>query len=264
MIKLIAGPCVIEDFDTTYLIAKKLKEISSFYHIEIIFKASFDKANRTSIKSFRGPGLARGLEILSVIKKDFNFEILTDVHEQNQIADVAKTADIIQIPAFLSRQTDLIVSAAKTGKTINIKKGQFMAPWDVPHIIEKINSVNNHKILITERGTSFGYGRLVVDMTSIYELKLLGYPVVFDATHSVQLPGMMSSSSGGNPKYIKTLTKAAIASGADIIFMETHLDPKSALSDGKNMIQIDELFDFVPELLRISKVVKNDSSKSEK
>jgi len=248
---LIVGPCVIESRENILATAEELNKISKELDIEIIFKSSFDKANRSSIESYRGPGIDEGLAILKEVKDKYGFRILTDVHEVWQVEKVKDIIDIIQIPAFLSRQTDLVVAAGESGLIVNIKKGQFLAPWDVINIVEKIKSTGNDKILITERGTSFGYNRLIVDYTGIIELKKLGYPVIFDATHSVQQPGGLGKSSGGNVEYVQKLAKAAISVGVDGIFMEAHLNPTEALSDGKNMVRIDELKARLTELINL-------------
>ena len=248
---LIAGPCVIENEDITFLIARTLKCIAQKYDLEFYFKASFDKANRSSIDSYRGPGIEDGVKILSRIKTELNVRIATDIHEPWQADIVKNIADIIQIPAFLCRQTDLLVAAGRTGKTINVKKAQFLSGKDMRNVVKKIESTGNNKIWLCERGEMFGYNNLVVDMTNIYEMKQLGYPVIMDATHSVQRPGGNGSSTGGNRLYVETLAKAAIASGADGLFFETHPDPDNALSDGPNMVK---LSDFESMLMRIIKV----------
>lgn len=217
---VIAGPCVIESEQNVMLIAEKMKTISERLNIDYYFKASFDKANRTSISSYRGPGIDKGLKILDKVKKQYNLKIVTDIHEPWQAERVAEVADIIQIPAFLCRQTDLLVAAAKTGKIINIKKAQFLAPWDMKNVIKKVEESGNNNILLCERGTTFGYNTLVVDMTGIVEMKKFGYPVVFDATHSVQKPGGKGTSTGGNREYVEPLAKAAVAAGADALFLK--------------------------------------------
>lgn len=254
---LIAGPCVIESLSTTLLIAERLKQITAELNIPFIFKASYDKANRTSVKSYRGPGLKKGLEILSKVKKKFNVPILTDVHCKEDVKEVAKVADIIQIPAFLSRQTDLLIEAAKTKKIVNIKKGQFLAPWDIKRAIEKVQSAGNEKIILTERGFSFGYNNLVVDFRSIPIMKETGFPVVFDATHSVQLPGGKGSSSGGEREFVSCLAKAAVAVGIDGLFLEVHPNPKKALCDGPNSIKLDGLPEFLRRIKELDRVVKS-------
>lgn len=250
-IMLIAGPCVIESEEIVFEIAQKLKKIAGNLSLDLYFKASFDKANRTSIASYRGPGIDEGLRILSKVKNDFGLKICTDIHEPWQAEKVAQVADIIQIPAFLCRQTDLLVAAAKTGKTINVKKAQFLAPWDMSNVVKKLEDSGNRNIMLCERGTSFGYNTLVVDMTGISEMKKFGYPVVFDATHSVQKPGGNGNATGGNRNYVEPLAKAAIAAGADALFFEVHPNPDNALSDGSNMVRLD---DFENMLIRIKKV----------
>ena len=217
---LIAGPCVIESKENAEFIACTLKEIANRLDLDFYFKASFDKANRTSISSYRGPGIEKGLQILSDIKKQYGVRICTDIHEAWQAQKVAEVADIIQIPAFLCRQTDLLVAASKTGKIINVKKAQFLAPWDMRNVVKKIEDSGNKNIMLCERGTTFGYNTLVVDMTSFTEMKKLGYPVVFDATHSVQKPGGKGNSTGGNREYVEPLAKAAVAAGANALFFE--------------------------------------------
>lgn len=249
---VIAGPCVIESENLVLGVAEKLKEIEKKLGIRIVFKSSFDKANRTSIDSFRGPGIQEGLDILKKVKDIYGFDICTDIHETWQAERVAEVADIIQIPAFLCRQTDLIIAAAKTNKTVNVKKGQFLAPWDMKNIVEKIEAIGNKNIMLTERGTCFGYNNLVVDMTGLVELKKFGYPVVFDATHSVQKPGGGKTTSG-NREYVEPLAKAAVAVGADILFFETHPDPDHALSDGPNMVTLEQLELILNKVLRIRK-----------
>ncbi|RKY32616.1 MAG: 3-deoxy-8-phosphooctulonate synthase [Candidatus Omnitrophota bacterium] len=258
---LIAGPCVIENEEITFEIAKELKKITSEEKIPFIFKASFDKANRTSIHSFRGPGLKEGLRILKEIKESLNIPVTTDVHCVYQIDKVSEVVDIIQIPAFLSRQTDLLISAGKTGKPVNVKKGQFLAPWDVKNVIEKIESTGNRNILLTERGTCFGYNRLVVDFCSLPIMRSFGYPVIFDATHSVQQPGAKGDSSGGNREFVPYLAKAAVAAGVDGIFMEVHPEPEKALSDGPNMLELERLKPLLKTLKRIEEAVKDGERK---
>ncbi|MBT3176470.1 MAG: 3-deoxy-8-phosphooctulonate synthase [Desulfobacula sp.] len=252
---LIAGPCVIENYETTYLIAEHLKKVTRLLDIPFIFKASFDKANRTSIQSFRGPGFDDGLSILNAIKKDLNIPILSDIHLPDQAEKAAKVLDIIQIPAFLCRQTDLILAACNTGKPVNIKKGQFLSPIECRNILNKAKESNNTNICITERGSSFGYNNLVVDFRSIPIIKNLGVPVVFDATHSVQLPGGAIDSSAGERQFVPTLSKAAIAAGADGLFIETHPDPEKALCDGPNSLQLNEIQNFLSSLMAIKKAV---------
>jgi 2-dehydro-3-deoxyphosphooctonate aldolase (KDO 8-P synthase) len=255
---LIAGPCVIENESITMSIAEQLKSITSRLGIDLIFKASYDKANRTSINSFRGPGLKKGLAILSKIKDKYNLPILSDVHSIEQIKPASQVLDIIQIPAFLSRQTDLLVSAGETGKVINIKKGQFMAPWDIRHAIKKVESTGNRKIIITERGYTFGYNMLVNDFRVIPIMRDFGYPVVFDATHSVQLPSSADGVSGGQRQYIEVLAKAAVAVGIDGLFLEVHPQPDKALSDGANSLKLDKLEKLLKTIKVIDEIVKKD------
>jgi len=238
---LIAGPCVIEDEDTTLEIAGFLKETGEKLQVPIIFKASYDKANRTSLDSFRGPGMDRGLEILQKVKETTGLPVLSDVHQTAEVAGAAEILDVIQVPAFLCRQTDLILAVARSGLPINIKKGQFISPRDIGPTIEKITSTGNRNIFITERGTFFGYNNLVVDMRSIAIMKGFGFPVVFDATHSVQLPGGDGTRSGGEREFVSHLSKAAVAAGADGVFMEIHPDPDSALCDGPNSLPLHEV-----------------------
>ena len=257
-IVLIAGPCVIESEALTMRIAGQLKSITSELGIELIFKASYDKANRTSINSFRGPGLKKGLEILSKVKATYNLPILSDVHSTEQIEPAAQVLDIIQIPAFLSRQTDLLVSAGETGRIVNIKKGQFMAPWDIRHAIQKIESTGNHKIILTERGYTFGYNMLVNDFRVIPIMRDFGYPVVFDATHSVQLPSAAGGVSGGQKEYIEVLAKASAAVGIDGLFLEVHPHPQKALSDGANSLRMDRLKSLLKIIKVIDEIVKKD------
>jgi 2-dehydro-3-deoxyphosphooctonate aldolase (KDO 8-P synthase) len=251
---LISGPCVIEDYKTTFEIASFLKELTQKLDIPFIFKASYDKANRTSINSFRGPGITEGLKILESIKAELGVTILSDIHSISEIADAALVLDIIQIPAFLCRQTDLIVEAARAGKPLNIKKGQFLAPWDITNVVEKVTSTGNHQILITERGTMFGYNNLVVDFRGIKIIQDSGCPVIFDATHSIQLPGGAGTSSGGQREFAPILACAAVAAGADGIFMEVHSDPDKALCDGPNSLKLDNLHELFSQLKAIKAV----------
>ena len=252
---LISGPCVIENYEITYKIADHLKKITHLLDIPFIFKASFDKANRTSIQSFRGPGFDDGLNILGTIKKELNIPILSDIHLPDQAKKAAQVLDIIQIPAFLCRQTDLIMAACNTGKPVNIKKGQFLSPIECRNILNKAKESGNTNICITERGSSFGYNNLVVDFRSIPIIKNLGVPIVFDATHSVQLPGGALDSSAGERQFVPTLSKAAIAAGADGLFIETHPDPEKALCDGPNSLPLNDIKDFLSTLLKIKKAV---------
>lgn len=256
MFQLIAGPCVIESEEMVLSIAKQMKEITEELGIPYTFKASFDKANRTSINSFRGPGLEKGLEILQKVKDLYNLPICTDIHEAWQAEPVSKVVDIIQIPAFLCRQTDLLVAAAKTGKYINIKKAQFLAPWDMKNCVEKVRQSGNNNVMLCERGTSFGYNTLVVDMTGLRVMKEFEVPVIFDATHSVQKPGGNGSSTGGNRQYVEYLAKAAIAVGVDGLFMETHPNPDCAKSDGPNMVPLSEMKNLLTKLKKVYKAVQ--------
>ena len=230
---VIAGPCVIESEEITLRIAEELKEIAQSLDIEFYFKASFDKANRTSIESFRGPGLEEGLRILGRVKELYGLKLVTDIHEPFQAKRAAEVCDILQIPAFLCRQTDLLVAAAGTGRCINVKKAQFLAPWDMENVVHKLEEAGSRDIMLCERGTSFGYNTLVADMTSIVEMKKNGYPVIFDGTHSVQKPGGKGTTTGGNREYVPYLTKAAVAAGADGLFLETHFEPDKALSSSE-------------------------------
>ena len=248
---LVSGPCVIEDYETTREIAGILKEITSKLEIPFIFKASYDKANRTSIAAFRGPGLNDGLRVLKEIKEELDIPILSDVHRISEIPAAARILDIIQIPAFLCRQTDVIIEVAKTGKPVNIKKGQFLAPWDMANVVEKITSAGNRRILITERGTMFGYNNLVVDFRGFMIMRKIGYPVIFDATHSVQLPGGAGASSGGQREYAPVLARAAAAAGVDGIFMEVHSNPDKALCDGPNSLKLDTISELLSQLKSI-------------
>lgn len=252
---LIAGPCVIESEENIMLIAKRTKEISVRLNLDYYFKASFDKANRTSINSYRGPGIDTGLRMLKKVKDEYDLKIATDIHEPWQAEQVAEVCDLIQIPAFLCRQTDLLVAAAKTGKLINVKKAQFLAPWDMINVVRKIEQSGNRNIMLCERGTSFGYNTLVVDMTGIAEMKKMGYPVVIDATHSVQKPGGKGNETGGNRDNVEPIAKAAIAAGADALFFEVHPDPDNALSDGANMVKLDEFETLLERVIKVYKAV---------
>ena len=254
---LISGPCQIESENHALDIAGKLKEITIKNNVKFVFKSSFDKANRTSINSKRGLGLEKSLKIFEKIKKEYNLNILTDVHTSEQCSLVAKYVDIIQIPAFLCRQTDLLVSAAKTNKIINIKKGQFLAPWDISNVINKVTESGNKNILLTERGTSFGYNSLVADMRSLPIMKKTGFPVIFDATHSVQLPGGKGGSSDGQREFINPLSKAAISIGIAGNFIETHEDPDNAPSDGPNMLHLKNLEKLIVQLSKIDNLIKS-------
>lgn len=253
---LLAGPCAMESKDICFQVADTMAEIAQKYPVDYYFKTSFDKANRTSIDSFRGLGMEEGLHILSEVKKDYGFRIVTDIHEAWQADPVAEVADIIQIPAFLCRQTDLLVAAAKTGKIVNVKKAQFLAPWDMKNVVNKLEVSGTKKIMLCERGSSFGYNYFVVDMTSIPTMKEFGYPVIFDATHSVQRPGGLGSASGGNKEMVPYLAKAALAAGADGLFMEIHPDPEKALSDGPNMIALKNVDAFFNDVLRVYNAIR--------
>jgi 2-dehydro-3-deoxyphosphooctonate aldolase (KDO 8-P synthase) len=254
---LIAGPCQLESEEHAINVAEKLKEITEKLKIGLIYKTSFDKANRTSIKSKRGVGLEKSLPVFDKIRKSLNIPVLTDIHTIDQCQLVSKHVDILQIPAFLCRQTDLLVAAAKTGKIINVKKGQFLAPWDMVNVTKKIEESGNNNILVTERGASFGYNTLVSDMRSIPIMAKNGYPVVFDATHSVQQPGGMGDKSGGQREFVEYLARAAIAVGVAAVFMETHPDPDNAPSDGPNMVPLSKMSNLLKQLIEIDKLVKN-------
>ena len=251
----IAGPCVIESQAGCLDLAGRLVRLARKMKVPLVFKASFDKANRTSIDSYRGPGLAEGLAVLAEVKRRYGVPLLTDIHETSQVEAVAEVVDILQIPAFLCRQTDLLVAAAKTGRAINVKKGQFLAPEDMSNVISKIEQCGNRKIILTERGASFGYHNLVADMRSLLIMRELGYPVVFDATHSVQRPGGAGKMSGGDGRWAPALARAAVATGCDGVFMETHVDPSQALSDKANAIALRDLPDVWRVLRKIHDVV---------
>ena len=238
---IIAGPCVIENEEITFTTAQKLKEVCDRLGISLIFKSSFDKANRTSGSSFRGPGIDQGLKILSEVKKRFSIPVISDIHAVDEVRPASEVLDALQIPAFLCRQTDLILSSSRTGKPVNIKKGQFLAPWDVKHIIEKFTSTGNQNLLLTERGTSFGYNNLIVDFRGFSVIRSFGYPMLFDVTHSLQLPGGEGRSSGGQREYAPSLARAAVATGVDGLFVEVHPDPRKALSDASTMIPLNEI-----------------------
>ncbi|MBC7329569.1 3-deoxy-8-phosphooctulonate synthase [bacterium] len=253
---LIAGPCVIESEELCLEVAFKLKEICEKLKIGYVFKSSYDKANRTSISSFRGPGLAKGLEILQTVREKVGVPVLTDVHSPAEASIVGRIVDALQIPAFLCRQTDLLLSAGRTGKPINVKKGQFLAPWDMRYVVEKIESTGNKNILLCERGTSFGYNNLVVDFRSLVIMKSFGYPVVFDATHSVQMPGAGKGVSGGDREMAPYLLRAACAVGVDAIFLETHPEPTKALSDSATMLPLNSLFPILELAVKIFRIVK--------
>ena len=255
MFSLIAGPCVIESEEMVLSIAKEMKDITDRLGIPYTFKASFDKANRTSISGFRGPGIEEGLRILQKVKNTYNLPICTDIHEPWQAEKAAAVCDILQIPAFLCRQTDLLVAAAKTGKCINIKKAQFLAPWDMKNCVEKVRQSGNNNVMLGERGTTVGYNTLVVDMTGLRVMKDMGVPVIFDATHSVQKPGGNGTSTGGNRQYVEYLAKAAVSVGIDGLFMETHPDPDNAKSDGPNMVPLGEMEELLKKLQKVYEAV---------
>jgi 2-dehydro-3-deoxyphosphooctonate aldolase (KDO 8-P synthase) len=255
---VIAGPCVIESKESALRHAAALKEKADRVGVAYIFKSSYDKANRSSLGSFRGPGLEKGLEILAAVKDKIGAPILTDVHEIDQVGAVKEVADVLQIPAFLCRQTDFVLAVAKSGRVVNIKKGQFLAPWDMRNIVEKISSTGNDKILLTERGASFGYNNLVSDMRSLVVLRELGYPVVFDATHSLQLPGGLGHASGGERKYIPALARAGVAAGVDALFMEVHEDPDHAKSDGPNSLDLKDFEGLLRVVKEIDALVKEN------
>jgi len=254
---LIAGPCVIESESHARMTAEQIATIASDAGVPYVFKASYDKANRSSVNSFRGPGLKEGLRILSKVKADLDLPVLTDIHEAAHAAPAAEVVDILQIPAFLARQTDLLVAAGKTGRVINVKKPQFVSPADMGNVVEKIASTGNTNIILTERGSSFGYQNLVVDFRAFPVLQKYGYPVVFDVTHSVQLPGGQGHASGGQPEFIETLARAGVAAGVDGIFLETHDNPAKALSDGANALPLDQLAGLLSRLKEISDLVRS-------
>jgi 2-dehydro-3-deoxyphosphooctonate aldolase (KDO 8-P synthase) len=250
---LIAGPCVIESEEVVFATVQGLQEICGSLGIPLIFKSSYDKANRTSLSSFRGPGLEKGLRVLSDVREKFSVPVLSDVHAVEEVAPAAQVLDVLQIPAFLCRQTDLILATSKTGKPVNIKKGQFLAPWEVKHVVEKFVSTGNQKLLITERGISFGYNNLVVDARGFPILRSFGYPVIFDVTHSLQLPGGLGSASGGQREFAGSLARAAVGAGVEGLFVEVHPDPSRALSDASTMIPLGEM----ETLLRQTKAIKD-------
>ena len=254
---LIAGPCQLENENHAIDVAKKLKEITDKLSIGLIYKTSFDKANRTSLKGKRGAGLEKSLPVFDKIRKDLGIPVLTDIHNVEQCALVSKHVDVLQIPAFLCRQTDLLIAAAKTGKVINVKKGQFLAPWDMVNVTKKISDSGNKNILVTERGSSFGYNTLVSDFRSIPIMSKNGYPVVFDATHSVQQPGGLGDKSGGQREFVEYLARAAIAVGVAAVFLETHPDPDNAPSDGPNMVPLSKMENLLKQLLKIDQLIKN-------
>jgi 2-dehydro-3-deoxyphosphooctonate aldolase (KDO 8-P synthase) len=258
---LIAGPCVIESEAHARMMAERVAKIAADAGVPYIFKASYDKANRTSVKAFRGPGAQEGLRILGKIKDDLKVPVLTDIHDASQAAPAAEVCDVLQIPAFLARQTELLIAAGKTGRIINIKKAQYLSPWDMGNVAEKVASTGNSKIILTERGASFGYQNLVVDMRSFPIMQRTGYPVVFDVTHSVQLPGGQGHASGGQPQFIEPLARAGVAAGVDGIFLETHDNPAKALSDGPNALPLLDLLALLMKLKGLNSVVRRWSEK---
>jgi 2-dehydro-3-deoxyphosphooctonate aldolase (KDO 8-P synthase) len=253
---LMAGPCVIESEAHARMMAERVAAIARDARVPYIFKASYDKANRSSIQGFRGPGLSQGLRILGKIKEELRVPVLTDIHDASQAAPAAEVADILQIPAFLARQTDLLTAAAKTGRIVNLKKAQFLSPWDMRNVAEKVASAGNEKIILTERGAAFGYNNLVVDMRTFPVLRKFGYPVVYDVTHSVQLPGGQGQASGGQPEFIEPLARAGVAAGIDGIFLETHDHPAAALSDGANALPLAQLPELLGRLKELSMLVR--------
>ncbi len=255
----ILGPCVIESHDLTLRIADTLRELAGRLSLPLVFKASFDKANRTSGKSFRGPGLQEGLKTLDAVKRRTGLPVTTDIHECCQVAAVAEVCDLLQVPAFLARQTDLLQAAGRTGRAVNVKKGQFMAPWDMRHVVTKMEEVGNRKLLLTERGSTFGYGQLVNDMRAIPWMQNLGRPVIFDATHSVQMPGAAGDKSGGDRRMVPYLARAAVAAGCDGLFLETHPRPDEALSDGPNALALGDLPELVRTCLRLRRALAGET-----
>jgi len=253
---IIAGPCVLEGYERSLAIGRRAKAICDKLGLPYVFKASYDKANRSSLTSFRGPGLEEGLKILAQIKKDLGVPVISDVHETWQVEKAAEVLDIIQIPAFLCRQTDLLVAAARTGRGVNVKKGQFLAPWDMKNVVDKLTGSGTDKILLTERGVSFGYNTLVTDMRSLPIMREMGYPVIMDVTHSVQIPGGKGTSSGGQSQYAPHMARAATAVGVDGLFMEVHDNPAEALSDGPNMIALDKLEKILSDVKAIDRIVR--------
>jgi 2-dehydro-3-deoxyphosphooctonate aldolase (KDO 8-P synthase) len=257
-LSLIAGPCVIEDAEITLSIARTLKKIASSLSIPYIFKTSYDKANRSSLQSYRGPGLEKGLEVIQLVKDQLSIPVLSDVHRFEEIGPASEVIDILQIPAFLCRQTDFLTSVAETGKVVNIKKGQFLSPYEVQNVINKVTSTGNHSILVTERGFSFGYNNLVADMRSLVIMRNFGYPVVFDASHSVQLPGGQGNASGGERTFVSSLARAATAVGIDALFMEVHAKPDSALCDAPNMLALEKLPLLLKQIKSIDDLIKSE------
>ena len=252
----ILGPCVVESAQHALFMAQEIKDVCSSAGVDFVYKSSFDKANRSSLESFRGGGLEKGLEVLAQVKAEINVPVITDVHETWQVEKVAEVADVLQIPAFLCRQTDLLIEAAKTGRAVNVKKGQFLSPWDAKNIVEKLQSAGGEKILLTERGASFGYNNLVVDLRSFPIMRSFGVPVVFDVTHSLQLPGGLGKATGGQAEYIENFARAGVACGVDAVFMEVHDDPKNAPSDGPNQLHLNRLEKLLFKLKEIHEIVK--------
>ncbi|ASS57505.1 MULTISPECIES: 3-deoxy-8-phosphooctulonate synthase [Rhizobium] len=255
-LSLIAGPCQMESRDHAFMVAGTLKELCAKLGIGLVYKSSFDKANRTSLSAERGIGIEKGMEVFADLKKEFGFPVLTDVHTAEQCAEVAKVVDVLQIPAFLCRQTDLLIAAAKTGRVVNVKKGQFLAPWDMKNVLKKLNASGNPNVLLCERGASFGYNTLVSDMRSLPIMAAMGAPVIFDATHSVAQPGGQGDSSGGQREFVETLARAAVATGIAGVFVETHQDPDNAPSDGPNMVYLKDMPRLLEKLLAFDAVAK--------
>ncbi|MDQ3042791.1 MAG: 3-deoxy-8-phosphooctulonate synthase [Acidobacteriota bacterium] len=258
-LSFILGPCVVESAQHALFMAQEIKDICNAVGVEFVYKSSFDKANRSSIQSFRGGGMEKGLEVLAQVKAEIGVPVITDVHETWQVEKVAEVADMIQIPAFLCRQTDLLVESARTGKAVNVKKGQFLAPWDAKNIVEKLRSAGCEKLLLTERGASFGYNNLVVDLRSFPIMRSFGVPVVFDVTHSLQLPGGLGKATGGQAEYIENYARAGVACGVDAVFLEVHDDPKNAPSDGPNQLPLGRLEKLLVKLKQIHELVRTDS-----
>lgn len=261
---LIAGPCVIESEELVLKTAEKIVQVSSRFNIPYIFKSSYLKANRLSLDSFAGPGIEKGLKILEKVRREFNVPVLTDVHSADEASEAGEVVDIVQVPAFLCRQTDIVVAAGKTGRVVNLKKGQFMAPEDMEAIVKKVESTGNKNILLTERGTTFGYHNLVVDMRSLVIMREIGYPVVFDATHSLQLPGAAGGVSSGQPQFIILLARAAVACGCDALFVETHPDVKKALSDAQSMLPLEQLETLLEQVTQIDQLLKDKFTRERK
>ena len=257
-LSFLLGPCVVESYDHAYFMAREIKSICERVGVGFVYKSSFDKANRSSIDSFRGDGMEQGLEILAQVKKDIGVPVITDIHEPWQAEKAAEVADILQIPAFLCRQTDLLIAAAKTGRAVNVKKGQFLSPWDAKNIVEKLSDAGCEKILLTERGASFGYNNLVVDLRSFPVMRSFGVPVVFDVTHSLQLPGGLGKATGGQSEYIEHFARAGVACGVDAVFMEVHNDPAKAPSDGPNQLPLARLEPLLGKLKKIHELVRED------